>query len=208
MVILGLTGSIGMGKSEAAKAFRRMNVPVYDADAAVHRVMAKGGKAVAPVGEAFPGVIRDGTVDRAELGRRVFGDAAALRRLEAIIHPLVGQAQRRFLAAMARRQTTLVVLDIPLLLETGGNQRCDYVAVVSAPYLLQRQRVLRRPGMSPEKFAAVLAQQMPDREKRRRADFVIASGLNKRHSWCIIRRIVGRLSLAEGRVWGPKRDRR
>ncbi|MGE5548136.1 MAG: dephospho-CoA kinase [Solirubrobacterales bacterium] len=176
MKILGLTGSIGMGKSTAAKMLSRMGVPVHDADATVHRLLAKGGAAVAPVEAAFPGVVREGAVDRAELGRRVFGDRPALRRLEAILHPLVRQAEQAFLARHRRRRTALVVLDIPLLFETGGERRCDRVAVVSCPAFLQAQRVLRRPGMYPARLAAIRAQQMPDAAKRRRADFVIPTG--------------------------------
>ena len=179
MKILGLTGSIGMGKSTAAAMLRRLGVPVHDADATVHRLLGRGGAAVAAVDGAFPGVVRDGAVDRQELGRRVFGQPAELRRLEAILHPLVRRAETEFLKRHRRRGTRLVVLDIPLLFETGGERRCDAVAVVSCPAFLQAQRVLRRPGMNPGKLAAIRAQQMPDREKRRRADFVLPSGAGK-----------------------------
>ena len=166
MVILGLTGSIGMGKSTAASLLRRQGVWVHDADATVHRLFAKGGAAVTPVGRAFPGVVRNGAVDRAALGKRVFGDAKALRRLETIVHPLVRAHTDRFLAAAARARRRLVVLDIPLLLETGGG-RSDAVVVVTAPPFIQAQRVLARPRMTPERLEAILCQQMPDREKRR-----------------------------------------
>lgn len=179
MKILGLTGSIGMGKSTAAAMLRRLGVPVHDADATVHRLLGRGGAAVAAVDGAFPGVVRDGAVDRQELGRRVFGQPAELRRLEAILHPLVRRAETEFLKRHRRRGTRLVVLDIPLLFETGGERRCDAVAVVSCPAFLQAQRVLRRPGMSAAKLAAIRAQQMPDREKRRRARFVLPSGAGK-----------------------------
>lgn len=179
MKILGLTGSIGMGKSTAAALVRRLGVPVHDADATVHRLLARGGDAVAAIERAFPGVVRDGAVDRQELGRRVFGQPAELRCLEAILHPLVRQAETAFLKRHRRYHTPLVVLDIPLLFETGGERRCDAVAVVSCPAFLQAQRVLRRPGMNPGKLAAIRAQQMPDREKRRRADFVLSSGAGK-----------------------------
>jgi len=179
MKILGLTGSIGMGKSTAAAMLRRLGVPVHDADATVHRLLAPGGAAVAAIERAFPGVVRDGAVDRQELGRRVFGQPAELRRLEAILHPLVRRAETAFLKRHRRRHTRLVVLDIPLLFETGGERRCDAVAVVSCPAFLQAQRVLRRPGMNAGKLAAIRAQQMPDREKRRRADFVLPSGAGK-----------------------------
>lgn len=180
MKILGLTGSIGMGKSTACRMLRRMHIPVHDADATVHALMARGGLAVAAVEAAFPGVVQDGAVDRAQLGRLVFGDAAALTRLEAILHPLVRRAERAFLQRQARLRTPLVVLDIPLLFETGGERRCHKVAVVSCPAFLQQQRVMKRPGMTRQRLGAILAKQMPDREKRRRADFVIPTGLGLR----------------------------
>ena len=180
MIILGLTGSIGMGKSTAAGMFRRMRVPLFDADAEVHRLLAPGGAAVARVETAFPGV-RDaaGRVDRRRLGQRVFGNPSDLRMLEGILHPLVRAAERRFVWRGRARGERLVVLDIPLLFETGGDRRCDYVLVVSAPAWLQRQRVIRRPGMTRDRFAAILRAQTPDQEKRRRADFVVTSGLGQ-----------------------------
>lgn len=179
MKILGLTGSIGMGKSTAATMLRRLGVPVHDADATVHRLLGPGGAAVAAIAAAFPGVVEAGAVNRQELGRRVFGQPAELRRLEAILHPLVRQAETRFLKRQRRRGARLVVLDIPLLFETGGQHRCDAVAVVTAPAFLQEQRVLRRPGMNAARLAAIRAQQMPDGEKRRRADFVLPTGAGK-----------------------------
>ncbi|TAN75433.1 MAG: dephospho-CoA kinase [Magnetospirillum sp.] len=180
MRILGLTGSIGMGKTTTAAMLRRLGVPVHDADATVHALFASGGAAAAAVGAAFPGVIgTDGAVDRARLGAIVFGDATALKRLEAIVHPLVRRAERDFLARHRRRRTALVVLDVPLLFETGGRRRCDGVAVVSCAAFLQAQRVLARPGMTTERLAAIRAKQMPDAEKRRRADFVIPTGMGK-----------------------------
>jgi dephospho-CoA kinase len=178
MVVLGLTGSIGMGKSTAAAMLRRLGLAVHDADAAVHRL--RNGAAVAKVAAAFPGTAGPGGIDRAALGRRVFGDAAALRRLESILHPMVRAETARFLRRMAARRARLVVLDIPLLFESGGEGRCDAIAVVSAPAFLQRARVLGRPGMSEARLAAILAQQMPDGEKRRRADFVVPTGLGRR----------------------------
>lgn len=190
MKIIGLTGSIGMGKSTAAGMFRRLGVPVHDADATVHRLLGRGGRAVKPVEAAFPGTVRDGAVDRLALGRRVFDDPAALRRLEAILHPLVRAAAARFLARARAQRQDLVVLDIPLLFETGGERRCDAVVVVSAPAFLQRARVLARPGMTEARFAQILAQQMPDREKRARADFVVETGLGKRYTLCRIAEIV------------------
>jgi dephospho-CoA kinase len=179
MKILGLTGSIGMGKTTAAAMLRRLRVPVHDADATVHALFASGGAAVALVDAAFPGVIAGGAVDRTALGAKVFGDDAALKRLEAIVHPLVRKAEREFLARQRRRRARLVVLDIPLLFETGGERRCHKVAVVTAPAFLQAQRVLARPGMTPARLAAIRAKQMPDAEKRKRADFVIPTGMGR-----------------------------
>lgn len=190
LIILGLTGSIGMGKSETARMFRRLRVPVFDADAAVHKLLTKGGAAVAAVEREFPGVVKGGAVDRRALGAQVFGHPARLRRLEAIIHPLVRAAEKRFLRRAAAHRRPLMVLDVPLLFETGGHSRCDYVAVVSAPPFVQRQRVLARPGMTAERLEAVLAQQLPDRAKRRRADFVIHTGLGKAFAFAQVRRIV------------------
>lgn len=192
MRILGLTGSIGMGKSTAANTFRRLGVPVFDADAAVHRLQARGGRAVGPIRAAFPDAIRDGAVDREALRRAVLGDPAALKRLEGIVHPLVRAEERRFLGAARRQGRRLVVLDIPLLFETGGEARCDAVVVVSAPAPVQRARVLRRGGMTPERLDAILARQTPDAEKRRRADFVIRTGLSHAHARRDIRRLLER----------------
>ncbi|MBW8271187.1 dephospho-CoA kinase [Caldovatus aquaticus] len=192
MKVLGLTGGIGMGKSTAAAVFRRLGVPVFDADAVVHRLQGPGGRAVRPIAEAFPGTVRDGRVDREALRRAVLGDPAALRRLERIIHPLVREEERRFLARARRRGVPLVVLDIPLLFETGGERRVDKVVVVSAPPAVQRARVLARRGMTAERLAAILARQMPDAEKRRRADHVIRTGLSRHHAQRAIRRLVRR----------------
>jgi dephospho-CoA kinase len=171
MFVLGLTGSVGMGKSTTAGFFVEAGVPVHDADAAVHRLYA--GEAVPQIEAAFPGTTADGIVDRALLARRVLGDPVALKRLEAIVHPLVQASERRFLADAKARGDKVVVLDIPLLFETGGEARVDAVVVVSAPAEVQRRRVLERPGMTAEKFEAILSKQMPDVEKRSRADFVV-----------------------------------
>lgn len=176
MILLGLTGSIGMGKSTVAQFFRDEGVPVYDADAAVHALYADGGAAVGPVGAAFPTAIVEGAVDRERLSKLVLNDADALRRLEGIVHPLVGAAQMQFLDDARRSGAPVVVLDIPLLYEKGGEKRVDVVAVVSAPADAQRTRVLGRPGMTAEKFEAILAKQTPDAEKRARADFIIETG--------------------------------
>jgi len=190
MIVLGLTGGIGMGKSTATATFRRMGVPVFDADLAVHRLQGPGGRAVGPVGDAFTGCTADGRVDREALRRAVLGDPAALKRLERIIHPLVRDEERRFLARARRDGRRLVALDVPLLLETGGDARVDRVVVVSAPAPVQRARVLRRPGMTEERLAAIRARQMPDAEKRRRADHVVRTGLSRRHAQATIARLV------------------
>jgi len=192
MFILGLTGSIGMGKSTAAKFFAEEGVPVHDADAAVHRLYE--GEAVAPIEAAFPGSTANGNVDREKLGRQVVGKPDAIKRLEDIVHPLVRQSEKRFLAEAEQNGASIVVLDIPLLYETGGEQRCDAVVVVSASSETQRQRVLGRPGMTEEKFAGLLAKQIPDDEKRRRADFVVDSshGLESAHAQ--VREILDRVA--------------
>lgn len=173
MFILGLTGSIGMGKSTAGRLFAEAGVPVHDADAAVHRLY--DGEAVAAIEAAFPGTTSAGKVDRAKLAARVIDDDAAIKRLEAIVHPQVRQSEDRFLAEAASRGARVVVLDIPLLFETGGEERVDAVVVVSAPAEAQRARALDRPGMTPAKLDAILQKQMPDSEKRARAHFVVDS---------------------------------
>jgi dephospho-CoA kinase len=194
MKILGLTGGIGMGKSTAANAFRRLGVPVFDADATVHRLQGRGGRAVGPIGAAFPGTVREGKVDREALRRAVLGDPAALERLERIVHPLVRAEERRFLARARGRGEKLVVLDIPLLFETGGERRVDAVVVVSAPPAVQRARVLLRRGMTAERLEAILARQTPDALKRRRADHIIRTGLSRYHAQRAIRRLVRSLT--------------
>ncbi len=205
MIVLGLTGSIGMGKTTAARAFRHFGVATYDADAAVHRLLGAGGAAVGAVLRLFPDVAIDGDprhgIDRRVLGARVFGDNAALARLEALLHPRVRAEERHFLEARQRHGDHLVVLDIPLLFETGGERRCDVTAVVSAPSFVQRARVMRRAGMTEDRLAAILARQMPDREKRRRADFVIPTGLDRRLARHRVHRIINRLSGRRGTHW-------
>jgi dephospho-CoA kinase len=190
MIVLGLTGSIGMGKSTAGAVLRRARLPVHESDRVVHRLLARGGAAVAAVAAEFPAVAQAGAIDRPALARLVFADEQALLRLERIIHPLVRAAQHRFLAAAARRRERLVVLDIPLLFESGGDGRCDATLVVTAPAFLQRQRVMRRPHMDERRFAAVLKRQTPDAEKRRRADFIVLTGLDKRMTLRRLRQIV------------------
>lgn len=200
MIVLGLTGSIAMGKSTAAAMFRRLGVPVYDADRAVHRLLSKGGAAVSPVAAAFPGIMVEGEIDRRLLGARVFGNSAALRKLEGILHPLVARERQRFLHAARRQGRRLVVLDIPLLFETGGERACDAVAVVSAAASLQHARLLRRPGMSAERIATIMRRQMPDEEKRRRADFIIPTGLGKATTCAAIREIIAKLRSGQRRT--------
>lgn len=171
MLILGLTGSIGMGKSTAAKRLEKNGLAVFDADAEVHRLYS--GEAAALIEAAFPGTVRDGEVDRDRLAAAVVGDEAAIARLQAIVHPLVRRSERAFLLREHERGADMAVLEIPLLFETGAEAWVDVTLVVSAPEAIQRERVLARPGMSEEKFARLLANQMPDAEKRERADFVV-----------------------------------
>jgi dephospho-CoA kinase len=180
LIVLGLTGSIGMGKSTAAAMLRRLGVPLFDADLAVHRLLAPSGAAVRAVSAAFPGVATvAGGIDRVLLGQRVFTNPAALRRLEEILHPMVAAEEKRFLARLRARREALAVLDIPLLFETGAERRCDYVLVVSAPAVVQRQRVMRRPGMTEIRLDAILRKQIPDYRKRQRADFVVPTGAGR-----------------------------
>jgi dephospho-CoA kinase len=205
MVILGLTGSIGMGKSTAVRMLRRLGIPIYDSDAEIHRLLGRGGRAVPLVETAFPGVVVDRAVDRRALGERVFGRPDDLARLEAILHPMVREVERRFVRRMAARRAPLVVLDIPLLFETAGDARCDATVVVSAPRFLQAARVLARTGMTRDKLAGVLGRQMPDAEKRRRADFVVPSGLGQALTGRHLRRIVSLLKQRRGVKWPPGR---
>jgi dephospho-CoA kinase len=181
MRVIGLTGGIGMGKSTAAQAFRRARIPVYDADADVHRMYLKGGRAVRPIERAFPGSVVDGAVDRAKL-RPVLQQPENLRRLEAIVHPLVRDNVRRFIARARRVAAPAVVIDNPLLIEMGMADEVDVVLVVSAPLSVQVQRVMSRGRMTGEQVRAVIARQMPDAEKRRRADIVVRTGLSRSHT--------------------------
>jgi dephospho-CoA kinase len=192
MIVLGLTGSIGMGKSTTAKMFVEAGVPVHDSDETVHRLYA--GKAAPLVEAAFPGTTIAGVVDRAKLGACVLGDAAALKRLEAIIHPLVRADAEAFLARHRSAGESIAVLDIPLLFETGGRGRVDKVVVVTAPAEIQRQRVLARPGMTEGKLASILAKQVPDSEKRELADFVIDTGHGPDAARAAVKAIVAELS--------------
>jgi dephospho-CoA kinase len=199
MIVIGLTGSIGMGKSNAARALRRFGIPVYDADREVHRLYRPGGGAAAAIEKAFPGTTKDGAVDVERLRQAVLTDDDALPRLERIVHPLVQRAQRRFLARAAARRQPVVVLDVPLLFETGGERRVDMTLVVSAPRRVQLARVLARPGMTRERLSALEARQTPDVEKRRRADFIVYTGLGKRHSLRALAEIVRLLRVEKKR---------
>ncbi len=203
MIVLGLTGSIGMGKSTAATALARMGVPLHDADAVVHRLLASDRELIDAVRRAFPGVYRGGCIDRQRLAKQVFGKPAALARLEALVHPRVQWAERRFLERQARRRARIVVLDIPLLFETGAEARCDAVIVVTAPAWLQAQRVLRRPGFTFQRLQSILKRQLPDREKRRRADFVVHTGLGTGFSLRAVPRAVRKSLGRKPRCWPP-----
>jgi dephospho-CoA kinase len=197
MIVLGLTGSLGMGKSTTAAMFAAEGVPVHDADAAVHRLYE--GDAVPLIAAAFPGAIQGGKVDRTELGKCVLGDDAAMRKLEQIVHPLVRTAEEHFLAEAARNGATVAVLDIPLLFETAAQSRCDAVVVVSAPAEVQRARALARPGMTEQKFQAILAKQMPDADKRARADFVVDTGQGFDHARGQVREILRKVATMQTR---------
>ena len=190
MIVVGLTGGIGMGKSTAAAAFRRARIPVFDADAAVHKLQARGGGAVRAIGRAFPGTVRNGAVDRARLRQVAVPDTAAMQLLERILHPMVRAAERAFLAAARRAGRRAAVLDIPLLLETGGERRVDLVVVVSAPRAVQMARVRSRRRMTDAQIASILARLMPDSEKRRRADVVVRTGLSRHHALRRLRRLI------------------
>lgn len=200
MLLIGLTGSIGMGKSETANMFRALGVPVYDADAAVHKLYDKGGKAVEPIRAAFPSAVMDDAVDRKALSRAVLGLPDEMKKLEAIVHPLVGEAQIEFLKENMAAGHEMAVLDIPLLYETGGETRVDVVVVVSAPYDIQKTRVLARPDMDEAKFAAIHAKQTPDAEKRERADFIVESDKGLDHAREQVSAIVDALKGREGKV--------
>jgi dephospho-CoA kinase len=204
MIIIGLTGSIGMGKSTAAGMLRSLGVPVHDSDAAVHLLIGPRGRAVARVEAAFPGVTRDGAVDRKALGARVFGNPEALRKLEKILHPMVAEEKGRFLRLWSGRRRPMVALDVPLLFEVKGDRGCDATILVTAPAFIQALRVLKRPGMTPERLAQIRAQQMPEAEKRRRADFVVPTGLGYRFTLRHLGEIVDYLSQFRGAHWPPR----
>ena len=193
MIVIGLTGGIGMGKSTAARVFRRLGVPVHDADATVHGLYAKGGAGVAAVAQLVPEAVVGGAVSREVLRERALADPSLLGRLEAAIHPLVRREEARFLATCRRARRPLCVLDIPLLFETGADARVDLVIVVTAPSTVQRARVLARGGMTEDRFRVILARQTPDAAKRRRADVVVRTGLSRHFAQARIRRVVAGL---------------
>ena len=188
MRILGLTGSIGMGKSTVAAMFARLGVPIFDADAAVRALQGPQGKALPALEALFPGTTGPKGLDRIKLGQAVFNNPVALARLEALMHPMVHEVRRDFIRT--HRRKPMVILDVPLLFEKGGWKSCDATIVVSAPAHVQRARVLARPGMTAEKFAAILQLQMPDRVKQQRADFIIPTGRGRRATWRAVRNLV------------------
>jgi len=193
MVVIGLTGSIGMGKSTVANQFSALGIPVCSADAIVHILMSKGGAAVEEIGTHFPGAVTSGTVDRKKLGDIVFNDKKKLKLLEEILHPLVVAAENNFIHIKRRKGARMVVLEIPLLYETEAEKRCDLVVVVTAPAFIQRQRVMQRPGQTTEKLDRILSLQMPDHEKRGRADMIIETGLGKYHSFRQVAELVANI---------------
>jgi dephospho-CoA kinase len=191
--VLGLTGSIAMGKTQTGKFFAELGIPVYSADQAVHALYDRGGLAVAPVAKLFPDAVREGRVDRARLAKHITEDAGALKRLEALVHPLVAKLRRQFLAEAEAKGADLVVVDIPLLFETGGEAVVDAVLVVTAPREIQRARVLARPGMTEEKLAVIEARQMSDAEKRAKADFIIDTGKGLEDAFESVKQLVAHL---------------
>ena len=203
MIILGLTGSIGMGKTTAAENFRRQGVPVHDADRTVHELLAKNGEAVELIEKQFPGSEKKGAIDREKIAGEVFNDPEALARIESILHPMVRSQERSFLEIAARKGHRLAVLDVPLLFETGGETRCDAVVVVSAPGFLQELRVLSRPGMTRERLVSILARQISDAEKKQRADFVVLTGLGRDFGLLQILNIVRITRNWRGGHWPP-----
>ncbi len=192
-IIIGLTGGIGMGKTTVAAQFAAFGARIESADTIVHRLLSEEGEACAQVKQTFPGAVIEGKIDRKALGKIVFADSEKRKNLEAILHPLVIAAENEFIAREQALGTRLLVLDIPLLFETGGEARCDVTVVASAPAFIQRQRVMKRPGMTEEKFRAIVAAQMPDSEKRARADFIVQTGLGKAFSYFQVKAIVRKL---------------
>ena len=198
-LIVGLTGSIGMGKTETARMFARLGIPVYDADAAVHRLYEEGGAAVPEIAKQWPEFVRDGRVDRTALAAEVTAGRVTLKSLEAIVHPLVAREQQAFMERARSSGAEMVVLDIPLLFEAGGHARVDAIVVVSAPAQIQRERVLARPGMTPEKLDHILDRQMPDAEKRAKAHFVVETDKGLEHAFEQVKAVVAELSKRRGK---------
>ena len=197
MLRIGITGSIGMGKSETAALFGEWGIPVYDADAAVHALYQKGGAAVEPLGEVFPDAVREGAVDRAALSRIALADKEKMRLLEKIVHPLLKAARARFIAEAERKEVPAILFDIPLLFETGGESSLDVVIVASAPLEIQKARVLERAGMTEEKFSALLARQMSDMEKRKKADYIVRTDKGIPDARAQVKTILRRLNLLQ-----------
>jgi dephospho-CoA kinase len=204
MLIIGLTGGIGMGKSTVAKILSGFGLPVYSADEAVHSLLQKGGMGVKAVSKLFPEALEKGAIDRAIVGRLVFNQPAKLKKLEIILHPLVQRAEKKFLQTAKRAKAEAVVLEIPLLFETGAERRCDVTLCVTAPKAVQKARVLRRKGMTATKLKAILAKQMPDAEKRRRADFIVKTGVSRADTKRQLRAIIS----ACGKLYSRPGDRK
>ena len=204
MIVLGLTGSIGMGKSTTARMFAEEGAWVHDADETVHGLYGKDGTAVGPVGAAFPGALKDGAIDREALAAELAGDPTALKRLEAIVHPLVSRSRDAFIEKARDAGAEVVVLDVPLLFETGGHEALDAVVVVSAPHHIQRGRVLGRPGMTAERLDVLVARQTPDAEKRARADFVVDTGQDLNHARAQVRQILATVRDPAWRLAEPR----
>lgn len=207
MIIVGLTGSIAMGKTETANMFANSGVPVHDSDLAVHDLYAKAGAAVAPIKAVFPDFLTENAIDREALARHISKDETALGKIEAIVHPLVSEHRRRFLQQHHHRNTPVVVLDIPLLFETGKDQEVDRIIVVTAPHELQRARALARPGMDEQKFETLLARQMPDQQKREKADYIIETGTSLDHSFKQVTEILKDLKTQTGAATATAYDR-
>ena len=190
MIVLGVTGSIAMGKSTVSTMLSHLNHPVHDADKTVHELINVNGKAYHAIARSFPEAIQVDGVDRTKLGQEVFGNSEKLKQLENILHPLVREARNRFVKQQSRYKSRLVILDVPLLYETGGDKDCDKILVVSAPYFIQKQRALGRHGMTQTKFHDILERQLPDHEKRRRADFIVPTGLGKAYTYRALKRLI------------------
>ncbi len=205
MFILGLTGSVGMGKTTATRVFRQFGVAVYDADASVHQLIGPKGKAVALIQKAFPEAVKNNHVNRSVLGSIVYNDQSSLTCLESILHPLVQDMQLQFLQRCATSRNNLVVLDVPLLFENKIDKICDAVAVVTAPEYIQKTRVLNRPGMSTKRFNQIRKNQFSDLQKRRRADFIIQTGLGRNHSLLCVCKVIGKVKNLRGNCWPKQR---